>query len=140
MGKYKQFFCISFLIICGICYLPINAEASNLEWTTTELFYELDSAGQVTNNLIIQGYFTNNTDQYVNWFYEVNFTAIIKSSIGAGYSRKISSTFRNFEKMIDPHSSAEYRFRIRKAEIVYPIDTYKVFPGYMRWKQSKAAG
>ena len=140
MKNYNRIFISCLLMICGIGVFAVSAEAANLEWMTTELYYERNEKGQVTDNLIIQGVFSNKTDQYVNWFYEVNLTAIVTSKDPNRISRRIPITVRNFEKMIDPHSTAEHRFHIRHIEIVHPIETYEVIPGYMRWKQSRAAG
>lgn len=140
MKNYNRIFISCFLMICGIGVFAVSAEAANLEWMTTELYYERNDKGQVTDNLIIQGYFSNKTDQYVNWFYEVNLTAVFTNKASGKYSRKIPITVRNFEKMIDPHNTVRHRFRIRNVEIVHPIENYEVIPGYMRWKQSRAAG
>ncbi|MHC1760736.1 MAG: hypothetical protein AB9917_14780 [Negativicutes bacterium] len=140
MKNYNRIFISCLLMICGIGVFAVSAEAANLEWMTTELYYERNDKGQVTDNLIIQGYFSNKTDQYVNWFYEVNLTAVFTSKASREYSRKIPITVRNFEKMIDPHGTVRHRFHIRNVEIVHPIETYEVIPGYMRWKQSRAAG
>ena len=140
MKNFNRIFLSCLLMICAIGAFAVSAEAANLEWTTTELYYERNDKGEITDTLIIQGYFANKTGQYLNWFYEVNLTAIIKGKAPKAFSRKIPITVRNFEKMIDPHSTARHRFHIRNVEIVHPIETFEVIPGYMRWKQSRAAG
>ena len=84
--------------------------------------------------------FYNQPDKYINYIYELNLSATMRADIGAGYTGTVNGTFRNFEKMIDPHSDASHKFRITKAKIVWPIEEYEVTQGYTKWKQSDAAG
>lgn len=119
--------------------IPVQGEAAQqIEWHTTDLYYELTEDGTPENILIIEGYFTNNTDQYINYIYEVTLTATITST--SGYTDTVKGTFRDFEKMIEPYSDSNHRFRIRNADTIWPIDSYSVKRGYMRWKHSSAAG
>lgn len=142
MKKYNQLFLVCVAIFFGVYgFFMTNVEASSkLDWTTTDLYYERDNDGNLKDILVIEGYFTNNTEQYINWFYEITFTANITADIGAGYKGTVKGTFRDFEQIIEPYSDATHRFRINNAQIIYPIDNYEVIRGYARWKQSRAAG
>lgn len=124
-----------------ICFLTAKVEAADkVVWTTTDVYYEMNSDGTPRDVLVIAGYFTNNTNKYINYFYEVTFTATITADIGAGYTGQVRGTFRDFEKMIDPYSEASHKFRIRNAKIIWPVDNFEVIQGYTKWKQSDAAG
>ncbi|HBS57888.1 MAG: hypothetical protein AAGU23_00320 [Bacillota bacterium] len=135
----------SWLFVCAavlfglVCLMPVQAEAAQqIEWHTTNLYYELTEDNTPENILVIEGYFVNNTDKYINYFHEFNLTATITDD--GGYTGTIKGTFRNFEKMIDPFSRSDHRFRIRNAEIIWPVDSYNVKRGYIKWKYSGAAG
>lgn len=118
-----------------------GVEASEkVVWMTTDVYYELTSDGTPKNILVIEGYFKNNTDKYINYFYEFNITATIRADIGAGYTGQVHGTFRNFEKMIDPYSKSKHIFRITNAKTIWPVDAYNVIQGVTKWKQSNAAG
>ena len=139
--------CMQILLVClavclGSWYLGGDRveAAEKVVWTTTDLYYELDSEGRPQDVLVIEGYFTNNTDKYINYFYELNLSATMRADIGAGYIGTVNGVFRNFEMMIDPYSESNHKFRIRKAKIIWPIEEYEVIQGYTKWKQSDAAG
>lgn len=139
--------CMSILLVClavvwGACCLgTAKAEAADkVIWNTTNVYYELDSQGSPKDTLIIEGYFTNNTDKYINYIYELNLEVTMRADIGAGYTGTVKGVFRNFEKMIEPYSDSNHRFRIKNAQIIWPIEEYEVIQGYTKWKQSDAAG
>ncbi len=139
--------CMQVLLLClAVCWGFWCLDAARVEaadkvvWTTTDLYYELDNQGRPQDVLVIEGYFTNNTDQYINYFYELNLAATMRADIGAGYTGTVNGVFRNFEKMIDPYSYANHKFRIRNAKIIWPVEEYEVIQGYTKWKQSGAAG
>ncbi|CVK18704.1 hypothetical protein [Sporomusa sphaeroides] len=134
----------SWLLVCAavlfglVCLLPVQAEAAPVEWHTTNLYYEVTEDNTPENILIIDGYFRNNTGRYINYVYEFNLTATITDD--SGYTGTVKGTFRDFEKMLEPYGEANHRFRIRNADIIWPVDSYEVRGGYMRWKHSSAAG
>jgi hypothetical protein len=142
MIKNSKLLLICLAVLVGLaCLMPAQTEAaSKVVWTTTDLYYELNDDGTPSNVLVIEGYFTNNTDKYINYFYELNLTATITASIGSGYTGDVHGTFRDFEKIIEPYSDSNHRFRIRNAETIWPVDSYEVIQGYTKWKQSNAAG
>lgn len=136
----------SWLFVCAVllfglvCFMPGQTEAAKVEWHTTNLYYEVNEDGTPENMLVIEGYFRNNTDRYINYIYEFNLTATITTDIGSGYTGNVKGTFRNFEKMIAPYGDSYHKFRIRNAKIIWPVESYEVTPGYMKWKHSGAAG
>jgi len=142
MVKNIKFFFLCLAVFFGsVCFIAAKAEAANkVVWTTTGVYYEMNSGGNPRDVLVIEGYFTNNTDKYINYFYELNLTATITADIGAGYTGQVHGTFRDFEKMIEPYSEASHKFRIKKAKIIWPVDNFEVIQGYTKWKQSDAAG
>lgn len=142
MRQYIQIVSICLAVFLGsCCFLSPRVEAAEkVIWTTTNLYYELDSDDKPENVLVIEGYFTNNTDKYINYFYEFNLTATIRADIGAGYTGQVKGTFKNFEEMIDPYSETNHKFRIKNAKVIWPIEEYEVIQGYTKWKQSSAAG
>lgn len=137
MKRVKYLFaCL--VVLCGLMGLgPNQAEAAKLEWHTTDLYYEMGEGGNPENVLVIEGYFHNNTDRYINYIYEFNLSATINSPDGSG---TISGTFQNFDKMIEPYSDSSHTFRITNARIFWPVESYSVKGGYARWKNSKSAG
>lgn len=141
MKKKISYLLLGLVAFFGMmCTMPAQAEAAKLEWHTTNLYYEQNEEGTPDNILVIEGYFRNRTDKYINYMYEVNLKAAITSSVGSGYTGHVKGTFRNFEKMIAPHGDSYHKFRVRHAEIIWPIESYKVRSGYMKWKNSNAAG
>ncbi|MCM0761240.1 MULTISPECIES: hypothetical protein [Sporomusa] len=139
MKKSKSWLLICAAVLFGlVCLLPVQAEAAQVEWHTTNLYYEVTEDNTPENILIIDGYFRNNTDRYINYVYEFNLTATITND--SGYTGTVKGSFRDFEKMIAPYGESNHRFRIRNAEIIWPVDSYEVRGGYMRWKHSSAAG
>ena len=142
MKKWMQvlLLCLAVCLGTGFWGMEHGEAAEKVVWTTTDLYYELAGQGAPKNVLVIEGYFTNHTDKYINYFYELNLAATMRADIGAGYTGTVKGTFRNFEKMIDPHSEAAHTFRITNAKIVWPIEEYEVVQGYTKWKQSDAAG
>ena len=138
MRKWMQVLlvCLAVCLGTGFGEAERAEAASKVVWTTTDLYYELDGQGSPKDVLVIEGYFTNHTDKYINYIYELNLSATMRADIGAGYTGTVNGTFRNFEKMIDPHSDASHKFRITKAKIVWPIEEYEVTQGYTKWKQS----
>ena len=143
MRRYIQQILLVCLVVCVASWYLGGARveaAEKVVWTTTNLYYELDRQGSPQNVLVVEGYFTNNTDKYINYFYELNLAATMRADIGAGYIGTVKGVFRNFEKMIDPYSDSNHRFRIRNAEIIWPIEEYEVIQGNTKWKQSDAAG
>ncbi len=142
MEKWMKVVLVCVAVCIGAAFLGAErVEAAGwVVCTTTELYYALDGQGAPKNVLVIEGYFTNHTDKYINYFYELNLAATMRADIGAGYTGTVKGTFRNFEKMIDPHSEAAHTFRITNAKIVWPIEEYEVVQGYTKWKQSDAAG
>ncbi|WP_094603745.1 hypothetical protein SPSIL_041450 [Sporomusa silvacetica DSM 10669] len=142
MKKYIRLILVCLVVVLGsYCLAPANAAAENkLDWTTTDLHYVLNSEGYPTDVVIIEGYFTNNTDKYINYIYEFDLTATIRADIGAGYKDQVHGNFKNFEKIIEPYSTSDHRFRINKAKIIWPIEEYEVIQGVTKWKYSNAAG
>ena len=142
MRRYMQVLLLCLAVCWGFWCLDVaRVEAADkVVWATTDLYYELDNQGRPQDVLVIEGYFTNNTDQYINYFYELNLAATMRADIGAGYTGTVNGVFRNFEKMIDPYSYANHKFRIRNAKIIWPVEEYEVIQGYTKWKQSGAAG
>lgn len=142
MKKYIPIFFVCLALFVGACCgLPPGAEAADqVVWTTTDLYYEVDGDGTPQDILVIEGYFTNDTDRYVNYFYEFNLTATIRADIGAGYTGQVHGVFRNFELMIEPYSSVNHKFRVRGAQIIWPVEEYEVIQGFTKWKHSGAAG
>ena len=130
---------VLFLVVM-MCLPPTQANAREIDWYTTSVEYQDNPDGSASDVLVIEGYFSNNTDKYINYIYEFHLTAFVTNNDGPGYTAKIPVTFRNFEKMIDPYGESHHRFRIRNAEIVWPIDEYEVEVGYMKWKYSSSAG
>ncbi|CQR70277.1 hypothetical protein SOV_38130 [Sporomusa ovata DSM 2662] len=143
MKRYVQlvFLCLA-VFLGSSCFLSDKVEAAKkIVWTTTNLYYELNSEGTPEDVLVIEGYFTNNTNKYINYFYELNLKATIRADIGAGYTGQVNGTFRNFEKMIEPYSnSSNHKFRVKNAQIIWPVEEYEVTQGLTKWKQSNAAG
>ena len=139
MKKNSNWLFVCVVVLFGLAFLmPARAEAAQIDWHTTDLYYELNEDGTPENILIIEGYFTNNTDRYINYIYEITLTATITST--KGYTDTVKGTFRDFEKMIEPYGDSNHRFRIRNADTIWPIDSYNVKRGYTRWKHSGAAG
>lgn len=130
---------ISILFVCLVvffgmmCSMPAQAKAAKLEWHTTNLYYHPNK------NLVIEGYFRNNTNKHINYIHEFNLTAFITQG-GSGYTKQVNGTFRNFEKMIAPYGESYHKFRIRNVQRIRPVARYKVNAGYIRWKYSNAAG
>lgn len=141
MRKSSSLFLVCFIMLVSfVCLVPAQAAAEQkIEWNTTDLYYEVNEDGTPENILIIEGYFVNNTDRYINYIYELTLTATITNE--RGYTDNVTCTFRDFEKMIEPYSaSSDHRFRIRNAEIIWPVESYDVQRGYIKWKHSGAAG
>lgn len=142
MKKYIQLGLLCLAVLLGsYCFILPEVEAADkVVWTTTNLYYELNSQGEPKNVLVIEGYFTNNTGKYINYFYELNLTATIRADIGAGYTGQVQAAFRNFEKIIEPYSNSNHRFRVTNAQKIWPVEEYEVIQGFTKWKQSDAAG
>lgn len=128
------------MLFSFVCLVPAaQAAEQKIEWITTDLYYELNEDNTPENILIIKGFFVNNTDKYINYIYELNLEATITNS--GGDTGTVKGTFRNFEKMIEPYCvSTSHTFRIRNAKIIWPVENYEVKRGYIKWKQSGAAG
>lgn len=142
MTKKSGMILVCLALLLGLMSLaPTGAGAEpKIEWTTTNLYYEVNEDGTPENILIIEGYFTNHTDKYINYFYEMNLSATITTDIGSGYTGTVKGVFRNFEKQIEPYGKSNHRFRIRNAQIIWPVESYEVKRGYVKWKQSDNAG
>ena len=142
MKRYIQVLFVCLAVFLGsCCFLSDKVEAADkVVWTTTNLYYELYSDGTPKDVLVIEGYFTNYTDKYINYFYELNLTATIRAEIGAGYTGEVRGSFRDFEKIIEPYSASNHKFRINNAQTIWPVEEYEVTQGWTKWKQSDAAG
>lgn len=141
MRKVSSFLLICLIMMVSFVCMVTAAEAAEqkVEWITTDLYYEVNEDGTPEDILIIKGFFVNNTDKYINYFYELNLKATITNDVG--YTDTIKCTFWDFEKMIEPYSSSSnHTFRVRNVEIIWPVESYDVKRGYIRWKQSSAAG
>ena len=88
MEKWMKVVLVCVAVCIGAAFLGAERveAAERVVWTTTDLYYELDGQGAPKNILVIEGYFTNHTDKYINYFYELNLAATMRADIGAGYT------------------------------------------------------
>lgn len=82
-------------IFLGIlCIMPVHADAAKLDWHTTKVYYPMTENG-LSHTLIIEGYFQNNTDKYINHINDITLTAYITGENGE--SDTVQGTFGNFD-------------------------------------------
>ena len=122
-----------------LCMMPAHADAAELDWHTTKVYYPMTENG-LSHTLVIEGYFQNNTDKYIKHINDITLTAYITGQNGE--LDTVKSTFGNFDKMMSPWGTSKHRFRIRRGsdKDIWAVAHWKVQRGHMSWQYGSAAG